>query len=59
MTSRPFEPDPGLDRLAEGEVAAADPGPGAPPQAPGFGVESEEPDREERGERPAWEDAGG
>ncbi|GAA3992523.1 hypothetical protein FOF52_12230 [Thermobifida alba] len=59
MTSRPFDPDPGLDRLGAGEIAAADPGPGAPPQAPGCGVESEEPDRAERGERPAGEDAGG
>ncbi|MEY9215440.1 hypothetical protein NI17_014885 [Thermobifida halotolerans] len=44
MTSRPFEPNPQLDRE---EIAAADPGPGAPPQAPGFGVENEEPDRPE------------
>ncbi|KUP96189.1 hypothetical protein [Thermobifida cellulosilytica] len=47
MTSRPFEPNPRLDRIGDEEIAAADPGPGAPPSAPGFGPEAEEPDRPE------------
>ena len=32
------------------EIAAADPGAGAPPPAEGFGVEGEEPDRPEQAE---------
>lgn len=40
MTTTPFEPHEDPDD----EVAAADPGRGAPKQAPGFGVEDEEPD---------------
>jgi hypothetical protein len=40
MTTTPFEPHDDHDQ----EVAAADPGRGAPEQAPGFGVENEEPD---------------
>jgi hypothetical protein len=42
MTTAPFEPSPEFPR---DQIAAADPGAGAPEQAPGFGVESEEPDR--------------
>ncbi|GAA5171345.1 MULTISPECIES: hypothetical protein [Amycolatopsis] len=34
MTTSPFEPDP---HLGEQRIAAADPGPGAPEPAPGFG----------------------
>ncbi|PWW23562.1 hypothetical protein JD79_02737 [Geodermatophilus normandii] len=34
------------------EIAAADPGAGAPPPAAGFGVEGEEPDRPEQAEAP-------
>ncbi|MEU4444433.1 hypothetical protein AB0K14_11670 [Actinosynnema sp. NPDC050801] len=41
MTTAPFEPDPEFGRP---RIAAADPGPGAPEQAPGYGVEAEEPD---------------
>jgi hypothetical protein len=40
MTTSPFEPHEEHDQ----EVAAADPGRGAPEQAPGLGVENEEPD---------------
>ncbi len=40
MTTTPFEPH----EEPHDEVAAADPGRGAPDQAPGFGVEDEEPD---------------
>lgn len=41
MTTAPFEPDP---EFGKPRIAAADPGHGAPEQAPGFGVEDEEPD---------------
>ena len=41
MTTTPFEPDP---EFGKPRIAAADPGQGAPEQAPGFGVEGEEPD---------------
>ncbi|GGP42991.1 hypothetical protein [Saccharothrix coeruleofusca] len=41
MTTAPFEPDP---RFREDRIAAADPGPGGPEPAEGFGVEAEEPD---------------
>jgi hypothetical protein len=41
MTRTPFEPHDDPDE----ESAAADPGRGAPEQAPGFGVTTEEPDR--------------
>lgn len=40
MTTTPFEPH----EEPHDEVAAADPGRGAPEQAPGFGVAGEEPD---------------
>lgn len=40
-TMEPFVPRHGDD---DG-IAAAEPGVGAPPQAPGFGHEAEEPDR--------------
>jgi len=40
--SEPFEPN--LRPASEDGIPAADPGPGAPPTAPGFGVEGEEPD---------------
>ncbi|WP_170037039.1 hypothetical protein [Georgenia soli] len=40
--SEPFEPN--LRPDAEDGIPAADPGPGAPPTAPGFGIEGEEPD---------------
>ena len=40
MTTSPMEPH----SEPREEVAAADPGRGAPDQAPGFGVEVEEPD---------------
>jgi hypothetical protein len=40
MTTTPFEPHGERDE----QIAAADPGRGAPEQAPGFGVENEEPD---------------
>ncbi|GAA3742368.1 hypothetical protein HDA32_003294 [Spinactinospora alkalitolerans] len=53
MTSAPFEPEPDLGR---DEIAAADPGPGAPPQAPGFGVEAEDPDQAEQPQDPEDED---
>ncbi|AEG43863.1 hypothetical protein [Isoptericola variabilis] len=39
--SEPFEPDP---HDTEERIAAADPGPGGPKPAPGFGPEGEEPD---------------
>jgi hypothetical protein len=39
--SEPLEPD--LPASGDG-IPAADPGPGAPPTAPGFGVDGEEPD---------------
>jgi hypothetical protein len=39
MTTTPFEPHGDRDL----EIPAADPGQGAPDQAPGFGVEGEEP----------------
>ncbi len=41
MTTAPFEPDPQIGR---DEIAAADPGAGAPEPAPGFGVTGEEPE---------------
>ncbi|MFE2752816.1 hypothetical protein ACFXGA_12550 [Actinosynnema sp. NPDC059335] len=40
MTTAPFEPDP---EFGKPRIAAADPGQGAPEQAPGYGVEAEEP----------------
>lgn len=40
MTTTPFEPHEERDE----EVAAADPGRGAPEPAPGFGVSGEGPD---------------
>jgi hypothetical protein len=40
--SEPLEPN--LRPASEDGIPAADPGPGAPPTAPGFGVEGEEPD---------------
>ncbi|WP_454048751.1 hypothetical protein [Cellulomonas sp. Marseille-Q8402] len=39
-TAEPFMPHPDHDET----IAAADPGPGAPDTAPGFGVGGEEPD---------------
>jgi hypothetical protein len=50
MTTSPMEPH----EETRDEVAAADPGLGGPDQAPGFGVEAEEPD--EVPERAAEED---
>ncbi len=41
MTTTPFEPHP---EFGKPRIAAADPGQGAPEQAPGFGVETEAPD---------------
>jgi hypothetical protein len=48
----PFSPD---DRQG---IPAADPGAGAPPQAPGYGPAGEEPDRPAEVEAPAGEDTG-
>ncbi|WP_052436354.1 hypothetical protein [Georgenia sp. SUBG003] len=45
--SEPFEPN--LRPDAEDGIPAADPGPGAPPTAPGFGIEGEEPDTTQDG----------
>jgi hypothetical protein len=44
-TVEPFVPHPDDPDDDRGDVAAADPGAGAPPSAPGFGVEGEEPDQ--------------
>ncbi|MFD7653268.1 hypothetical protein ACFV4N_04735 [Actinosynnema sp. NPDC059797] len=44
MTTSPFEPHP---EFGEPRIAAADPGPGAPEQAEGFGVETEDSDHEQ------------
>ncbi|WP_177328924.1 hypothetical protein [Amycolatopsis australiensis] len=41
MTTSPFEPDP---HVGEQEIAAADPGPGAPETADGFGPGATGPD---------------
>jgi hypothetical protein len=41
--------EPNLGREDDG-IPAADPGPGAPPPADGFGIGGEEPDRPEEGE---------
>lgn len=41
MTTAPFEPDPGQEE----EIAAADPGRGAPEVAPGFGPTAIDPDQ--------------
>ncbi|WP_198285973.1 hypothetical protein [Saccharomonospora marina] len=41
MTTAPFEPNP----QPEEEIAAADPGRGAPRPAPGFGPTNVEPDQ--------------
>jgi hypothetical protein len=43
-TVEPFVPHPD-DPDDRGDIAAADPGAGAPPSAPGFGVGGEEPDQ--------------
>jgi hypothetical protein len=40
--SMPFEAAPGA---RDDGIPAADPGPGAPPTAPGYGPEGEEPDQ--------------
>ncbi|MCK6211152.1 hypothetical protein KZX45_11415 [Georgenia sp. EYE_87] len=45
--SEPLEPN--LRPASADGIPAADPGPGAPPTAPGFGVEGEEPDAVEPG----------
>ncbi|MFD4255254.1 hypothetical protein ACFWQL_36470 [Amycolatopsis thermoflava] len=47
MTTSPFEPDP---YLGEERIAAADPGPGAPEPAPGFGPRGGDEEDEHRGE---------
>ncbi|MFD4191542.1 hypothetical protein [Amycolatopsis thermoflava] len=47
MTTSPFEPDP---YLGEERIAAADPGPGAPEPAPGFGPRGGNEEDEHRGE---------
>lgn len=44
--SEPFEPNPHDD---EERIAAADPGPGGPEPAPGFGIGGEDPDRADDG----------
>jgi hypothetical protein len=46
--------EPNLGRGDDG-IPAADPGPGAPPPADGFGVGGEEPDRPEEGDGTAGE----
>ena len=46
-TTEPFLPHPHRDDT----IAAADPGPGAPPTVPGLGVEGEDPDVAESQER--------
>lgn len=43
MTTAPFEPDP----AEQDEIAAADPGRGAPDPAPGFGPTAIDPDQAE------------
>ncbi|WP_170191740.1 hypothetical protein [Saccharothrix syringae] len=43
MTTTPFEPHP---EFGKPRIAAADPGPGAPEQAEGFGVQAEDSDHE-------------
>lgn len=53
MTTAPFEPNP---EEGDEEIAAADAGRGAPPPAPGFGVEGEKPDIIEDSDDP--DDAG-
>ncbi len=40
--SEPLKPN--LRPTSEDGIPAADPGPGAPPTAPGFGIEGEDPD---------------
>jgi hypothetical protein len=52
--SEPFEPN--LRPDAEDGIPAADPGPGAPPTAPGFGIEGEEPDTAQDDAAPGDED---
>lgn len=52
--SEPFQPNP-LD--SDERIAAADPGPGGPEPAPGFGIGGEEPDDTEAGN--ATEDGSG
>jgi hypothetical protein len=44
-TVEPFVPHPDDADDDRDDVAAADPGAGAPPSAPRFGVEGEEPDQ--------------
>jgi hypothetical protein len=53
MTSmwEPMTPESGAAGPAD-EIAAADPGAGAPAPAPGFGVAGEDPDRAEETDRP-------
>jgi hypothetical protein len=51
--STPMEPN--LGRGDDG-IPAADPGPGAPPPAEGFGIEGEDPDRPEEAVRPGSTD---
>jgi hypothetical protein len=48
MTTTPFEPNP---EFGKPRIAAADPGLGAPEQAEGFGVETEDSDHEQEAHR--------